>query len=157
MNKIATAIGTFFKKTWIFILAVLLTSLVLTSCGPSKEEIEAWETTYTQAEIDSMWKEVGFDGPCTIKSKLESTPDEEAKTISVTETKVGQTYLASDFNLVSGEVIGFTLTSSTLDDAYAKNEQPIFYIKIKQPDGITKSILGNHQIYYTLNPGDILK
>ena len=117
------------------LLGLLLTTLVLTSCGPSREELMARE----KMRADSLQA---------------LTTDTLVK---VSDGKVGY-YYASDFGLVPGKVIRWMPNDDEVIEAgFERDDDYEVYIHILQSDGSVKVMKSTKYAWRNLYTGDVLR
>ncbi len=110
--------------------------LGLVSCGPSSEEIAAYE----QVKKDSLALIPQVD--------------------TIEEQKVQEYYLASDFGLIVGEVVKFEPSEEFIETWKSNGgEIPdgVIYIHIQHPDGRVSVMTCDNRAWLNLDTGDILK
>lgn len=131
--------------------SVILTGFVLlTACGPSKEEIEYYENNFTQEECDSIAKSQGLrEAYYHSKYKKQKGEQQAAQKEEVY-------FSAAEYNLPPGEVYNFTMDNESAREAF-ENGRPIVYIQIKVAGGQIRSFACDERTWANLTPGNILK
>jgi hypothetical protein len=118
------------------LLGLLLATSVLTSCGPSREELEAREKFMS----DSI-QALGID----------------TTLVKVSDGKVGY-YYASDFGLVPGKVIRWMPNDDEVIEAgFERDDDYEVYIHILQSDGSVKVMKSTKYAWRNLYTGDVLR
>lgn len=145
-------------KTISFLLLLSLALIgTLAGCGPSREEIEYYESHFTQEQCDSIWIQNGNTSSCPFVSKVQAKEvEEESEGGKVTSPSAEEYFLAAEYNLVPGEVYAFTMDNESAREAF-DNGRPTVYIQIKVAGGQIRSFACDERTWYNLTPGNILR
>jgi predicted Fe-S protein YdhL (DUF1289 family) len=129
------------------ILAVCL--LFLMACGPSKEELDAWK----KAKADST---AAVTAQMLEKQKQET----EAQQKIVNDEKNKSYFLANQFDLVPGKVVGWAPSDGEIE-LWKSNGGTVpdrtIYIHIQDQYGMVTVMKCSHMAWLNLHTGDILR
>lgn len=121
-----------FKRNLInilFFLALMFYIFLLSSCGPSKEEVDAWE-----------------------KHKVDSIAKLEIKTTTISTVY----YNAAELGLVPGTISRWAPDNDVDCQEYFNSGETV-YIHIIQPDGKIAILPSSKYVWLNLYAGNILK
>ena len=124
---------------------ILVFSLFLVSCGPSKEELDSYYKNRKEADsIKLVGEQIEID----------------YNRISKKEIKKPKYYLANQFNLITGTIIHWAPSNDEIFTwKYNGGSKPNrkIYVHIQDNDGMVRVMECNYFTWLNLHTGDILK
>jgi hypothetical protein len=133
-----------------FVIGVLITLTVFVSCGPSLEEIEAREKT----KVDSA---------AAVNALLEKQKIETENALKIAEeAKKKRYFLANQFDLIPGTIVGWAPTDETINkweynQADGKEPKGKIYVHIQDSYGMVTVLPCSYRAWLNLHTGDVLR
>lgn len=119
------------------------------ACGPSKEELDAWE----KAKNDSI-------AAVKAKVELEQKAETEKQQAIANQEKTKKYFLANQFDLIPGTIVGWAPNDETI--ALWKSNggtvpDRVIYIHIQDQYGMVTVMKCSHMAWINLHTGDVLR
>jgi plastocyanin len=116
------------------------------ACGPSKEELDAWE----KAKADSV---------AAVTQATQKAETEKQQAIANQE-KPKKYFLANQFDLIPGTIVGWAPTDETIFTWKCNGgtvPDRAIYIHIQDQYGMVTVMKCNHMAWINLHTGDVLR